>query len=620
MSRIIAQHVSKSRYAKSVLVDISFTLNDGQIVALSGENGSGKTTLLDLIAGVLPLDPDEGSIQIADGSTLGYVRQRFDTSLEDAFYDEDLFMLEKRLRALEAKMASGDHSKATLIAYDQAMNEVDAKDAYSIRHRLEEAFRGFGLADTIFERPLSTLSGGERMRIELASELVRRPDILLLDEPTNHLDVAGMRYLERWLARFSGCCLFVSHDRTFIDQVATDVARLSGGEMELIQGNYTHFLEVSERRQADLKVKISAEEKRLKHEQEVTATMLSHRKISQYHHRKRRAEKIAGELKSLKAAATSKDRRLGLSFATTEDQGDPDRVLLKIDKLSGGYEKPLFKDFSAEIKSGQRIAILGLNGCGKSTLLSILRGEIQPLSGSYRFAAGIKRGSLAQHIHFDQPFETIDSHVRLFAGSDSETGIRARLAQYGFGDVDRHKKLSVLSGGEAARVALLKLLYEKPSMLFLDEPTNHLDIYTRELLEKELSHYPGTLLFISHDRHFLNAVKTAIWGFVGDRILPFERYEDWLICLEQEEAAERVKQVKQTEEKETSRAHRRREAAQKRQEISDLEATMAALEDKIKTVEATLNELSGPDVYEEYAALLAELDHVSDRYLALLVD
>jgi len=621
MSRIIASHVSKSRFAKPVLVDVSFTLTDGQMIALTGENGSGKTTLLDLIAGVLPLDPEEGTIQIAQGSTIGYVRQRFDLTAEDAFFDEDLFLLEKRLRALEAKMADGDHSKKTLAAYDQAMSEVDALDAYGIRHRLEEAYRGFGLDETIFSRSLSTLSGGERMRIELASCLVRRPDILLLDEPTNHLDLAGMRYLENWLKKYSGCCLFVSHDRTFMDQVATDVMRLSGGSIDIVRGNYSHFLDVQAMREADLSVQISTQEKLLKREREITQTMLSHRKISQYHHRKRRAEKMAGELSRLKAAARKKDRTLGLRFATTPDDSDLDRVVLSLDHLSGGYDSPLFSGLTARIKANERIAILGPNGCGKSTLLSILSGNMAPLAGSYRFAAGIKKGSLAQHIRFDQAYATIDSEVRRFTGDDSETGIRTRLAQYGFDDTDRHKKLNVLSGGEAARVALLKLLYEKPSFLLLDEPTNHLDIYTREMLQHELARYPGTLLFISHDRHFLRHVATSIWGFVGKNILPFKRYEDWLAACDQElKRLDEEDSEQAAPTKDMNRAEKRREAALRRRTISDLEAKITSLEATIAEIEKSLDENSGPEIYEEYAKLMASLDQMTDRYLNLLVD
>ena len=615
MSRIQISHLSKSRFGKPVLSDISLTLQDGQTVALTGENGSGKTTLLDLIAGHLPLDPEEGSIHLAGGSTLGYVRQRFEQSVADAFFDETVFLLEQRLRRLEAAMAAGKHDKATLSSYDEALAEVEASDAYAMRHRLEAAFRAFGLDESVWERSLKTLSGGERMRIELATCLIREPDILLLDEPTNHLDLAGITFLEAWLKQYKGCCLFVSHDRAFMDAVATDVARLSGQAIEMVPGNYTHYKEVSAARLDALGTRIRQQEKALAHERSVTQTMLSHRKISQYHHRKRRADKIENALTQLKSAAKNRDKRLGLHLAATADEGDPDRIVLAVRDLTGGYDTPLFEPFSAELKAGRKVAVLGPNGCGKSTLFAILKGELEPLSGSYLYAPGIKRAGLKQHVRFDGDRRTVYEAVRDFAPGDSETGLRSRLAQYGFDETDRQKKLHVLSGGEAARVALLDLLYQKPGMLFLDEPTNHLDIYTREVLEEELAAYTGTVLLISHDRYFLNAVADEIWGFVGSEIRHFDSYEAWSGAAQQIKPKEPEPALTRPDKK---RPEQRRKSAERRQAIADLENRISALHAGIEALEASLTTESEPSVYEHYAALTAELDQATDDYLRLL--
>lgn len=620
MSRLFAFNVSKSRHAKRVLDGISLTLHDGQRVALTGENGSGKTTFLDILAGVLPLDPEEGSFHLANGSTLGYVRQRIDHEADHVFFDETLFLLEQRLRALEAKMAAGDHSKDILDAYDHAMREMDASDAYALRHKIEITFRELGLNETIWTRSLATLSGGERMRIELATCLVREPDILLIDEPTNHLDLSGIQWLEQWLQRYKGTCLFVSHDRAFMDAVATDVALLSGHHLEVIHGNYTRVREILAEREAALATKIRQQEREVKREFQVAQTMLSHRNIPQYHNRTRRAEKMQAELSSLKDRARRKDKTLGLRLISQGIEGDPDKIVMIVDKLSAGFASPLFEDFSADIKNGERIAVLGANGCGKSTLFSLLSGAAKPTSGRVRKDVGIRIGSLQQHISFQDENMTVYEAVRRFAGAASEAQIRSRLAQYGFDDTDRQKRLGVLSGGEAARVALLELLYEQPNFLFLDEPTNHLDIYTRELLEHELADYPGTILFISHDRYFLDAIAEHIWGFIGTTIVRFDSYEDWLRAASDDHINEPAteRSHKAVSPVNDNRQAQRQASAKRRQELADLEKRIDELEAAITEVENSITATSGPSVYEHYAALTLALEHASDRYLALM--
>ncbi len=534
MSLLTIQQVSKSYFGKLVLDQISLQLDEGERLALIGQNGAGKTTLLRLIMGIEK--PDTGSITLASRVIPGYLSQHFSNQAADELplYNPELAALEERLRHLETKMAQDTGSdcdepvrKSLYHAYDQATARFESAGGYAFRHRMQEMTAGLGLPAECLKRPLHTLSGGERMRVELARLLLRDPDLLMLDEPTNHLDFSAMEWLEHYLSAFKGSVIIVTHDRAFMNQTATATAELSQRTLRVWQGNYQKYLEqkTSETEHLDREIKNKSRE--LERQKTVKQTMLSHRNISGYHAREKVVNKMSRELDEVRQRARhlSSKQQLKFKVAGSGQRHASNRMLLEATDLVMSYNgQRLFSLDRLTLNDHEKTCLCGPNGCGKTTLLSILLGQVEAESGQITLHANTAYGHLGQHVSFKDETATLLSIV-LQQASLTETQARTLLASYGFRDVDVYKKADVLSGGERARLYLCCLLLEQPDMLFLDEPTNHLDIESREILEQALREYEGAILAVSHDRYFIENCCQSVYGFISGRAEHFDSYQ-----------------------------------------------------------------------------------------------
>ena len=506
------QHITKSYGTESVLRDVSFHLEEGEKAALIGVNGAGKTTLLRILTG--QENADGGVCSVRGGCRIGYLAQYQELEGSCTIYEEvrkarlDLLDMEQRIRAMEAEMAGvpSAENPALLQKYEETLQEYERRNGYASESEIIGVLRGLGFAESDYTRKLSSLSGGQKTRVVLARVLLEEPDILLLDEPTNHLDVSSVRWLEARLSRYPGTLLLVSHDRYFMDRLVTHVIEIERGTSLSFPGNYTAFSrKKAEKRKAALRA-WEKQDAAIRHQEAVI------RKLRQFNREKSisRAESREKQLQKTerleKPADLDADMRLDL--IPSQESGKDVCIVEGMQKRFSS--DPLFRDLHFMIRRGERIGLIGDNGTGKSTILKILGGELKPDAGQIRFGSRVQTG------YYDQEQQLLHENKTLFDEiSDSypdrtQTEIRNMLAAFLFTGDDAFKQISALSGGERARVTLAKLMLSGANFLLLDEPTNHLDIESREILEDALCRFTGTILFVSHDRYFINRTATRI--------------------------------------------------------------------------------------------------------------
>ncbi|HHU07943.1 MAG TPA: ABC-F family ATP-binding cassette domain-containing protein [Clostridiaceae bacterium] len=637
MSILTLENIHKTYFGKRVLDGLSLSLDFGDRLVLTGANGTGKSTLLKIISGQEEPDTDIGLLNLASGTVIGYLPQQLSsepdpakTCLSHQRYD-DLML---QMRSLEEDMAEHPEQFAELsTAYDQTIRSFEALGGYGFQADLLAALYGLGLSDQILRRPLNTLSGGERMRSALAHIIVSRPDLLLLDEPTNHLDIDGIEWLEEWLSSFSGTVIVISHDRSFMDNIATHTALLSQGKMTVRAGNYSEFKETEAMIHFSRERELKKLQETLKHEQKVTQTMFSHRKMNQYHSREKRVAKLSRQINEVEKNLVSEQTRVKFSFQSDPERKTRSGCLIQAEDISLSYDdNTLFSGFSSSIFPQDRIMITGPNGCGKTSLLNIMVGSLRPSSGRVEINSRAKIGYMGQLLQFNSEVNTLLTEVRQADPGLTEGQGRDLLAGYGFREIDVFKRIQVLSGGERARLYLCKLLLQKPDLLLLDEPTNHLDIASREILEQALLDYDGALLSVSHDRYFIDKTARKIWGFIGVQVQEYNSYQSWRGMVragkanisvptqsEQSEIAEKENNSgrKNTDTKQIA-AEKRKKAAEQRQIIQTLEAIIHEQEAEIKSMEASFAEDTPAVVYEQYADLIQELEENTTSYLELL--
>ncbi|HHV41814.1 MAG TPA: ABC-F family ATP-binding cassette domain-containing protein [Clostridiaceae bacterium] len=637
MSILTIENIQKTYFGKKVLDGLSLSLDFGDRLALTGENGSGKSTLLKIISGLET--PDRGLVQLASGTVTGYLPQRLelepdpDTNcLTHPAYDETV----KLMRELEQKMATNPERLSQLSTeYSYAVAEFEALGGYSFRPKLLEALNGLGLSTDVVNRPLISLSGGERMRSALAHIIIRRPDFLLLDEPTNHLDIDGIEWLEAWLKSFSGTVIVISHDRSFLDNIATHTALIAGGKLTKRNGNYSHFKKVEEATLFSRTRELKSLKQALDHEREVAQTMLSHRKMNQYHSRERKADKLEKQIEEIESGLVQHRTTATFTFRGASEIKTGRELILEAEDISLSYgSKTLFTAFKGRIMADDRVLICGPNGCGKSSLLNIIGGDLEPSGGVISFNPRFKIGYMGQLLHFRAEDNTLIDEVRQEEPQLTEGQIRDLLARYGFRDIEVFKQVAVLSGGEKARLFLCKILLQRPDILFLDEPTNHLDITSREILERALLDFDGAILAVSHDRYFVDKIATKIWGFIGTEVREYSSYSSWRGMARADRGRELIDNnlINKSARREfiddegvagqsgckRDRAVVRRRSAAKRQRLGELETVIAELEQEIAELEASFTKESSPLIYENYAVLLQELDKSTTDYLELL--
>ncbi|MDD6137375.1 MAG: ABC-F family ATP-binding cassette domain-containing protein [Lachnospiraceae bacterium] len=520
---LACQNISKSFGVDQILSDVSFHIEDREKMAIVGINGSGKTTLLRIIMG--EETADSGQVVISKDRTIGYLSQHQDISFDNTVYAEMLLTkqpiidCEEQMRSLEADMkhCSGEQLDKIMDTYNRLSAYFDRENGYAYRSEISGVLKGLGFNKDDYDRHINTLSGGQKMRIALGRLLLTRPDLIILDEPTNHLDMESVKWLEGFLSAYQGSVIIVSHDRYFIDRIATKVVELDQTKATVYNGNYTYYANKRAEIRANMMKAYLNQQQDIKH-QEAVITKLKQfnreKSIKRAESREKMLDKI--ELLEKPTEAASKMR---LTLSPSVESGN-DVLTVKDLKKSFGANV-LFDNLDLEIKRGEHVALIGGNGTGKTTILKIINHIVSKDSGSVMLGSRVKIG------YYDQEHQVLSLHKTIFEEiSDAypdltNTKIRSVLAAFLFTGDDVFKKIGDLSGGERGRVSLAKLMLSPANFLILDEPTNHLDIHSKEILEYALREYTGTLLIVSHDRYFINTVATRIFELRDKKLYNF---------------------------------------------------------------------------------------------------
>ena len=605
---------------KKILNGLSFQVDSGERVGLLGKNGAGKTTLFRMLTG--ELEPDEGEVQLGAGRRVGLISQipvypagyTVEDVLRSAF--ARMYRMKDEMDALALAMEQGAADEATLRRYGELNARFEGLGGWDTDTAVNKVAGGLSIPQAMRQRGFDCLSGGEKTRVNLGRLILEDTDILLLDEPTNHLDLQATEWLEEYLRKFRGTVVTISHDRYFLDRTVTRIIEIQDGKAEFYSGNYSFYAIEKERRYQERMKQYLKEQAKIQQLEKAAEQMhlwafmgndaLHKRAFSM----EKRIERMRTTEKPTKA------RKLEARFQSREFKGDE---VLQIKGLTKSFdEKHLFSEVYLRCEGGERIALLGENGTGKTTLLNILTGSEKPDSGSVRLGPSVKAAYLPQVIHFDHPERSI-LDTMLYELDITPQSARNRLAAYQFTGEDVFKKVSVLSGGELSRLRLCMLMDESINLLILDEPTNHLDIDSREWLEEAVEAFDGTLLFVSHDRYFINRFATRVWelenGTVSDYPMGFTQYRQ---AKEEEHAAASAAAAVPAPPKKTgSRGNRAQQAAKKQlticeTAISRLEAELTRLDGEMEQAACDAERLN--ELYRQRQAVETELEREMTRW------
>ncbi|NSK13789.1 ABC-F family ATP-binding cassette domain-containing protein [Dorea phocaeensis] len=534
---VLACHgITKAFGENTIVTDGSFHIEDHEKVALVGPNGAGKSTLLKMIVG--ELSPDHGDVILTKGKTLGYLAQHQDMSGSATIYEEvrlakaDLIEMECQIRSIEQELPSleGETLSARLETYNRLMAEFERQNGYAYESEITGVLKGLGFTEDDFSKPVSTLSGGQKTRVSLGKLLLTKPDILLLDEPTNHLDLTSIAWLETYLLNYQGAVLIVSHDRYFLNRVVTKVLEIELGQLSTYLGNYATYAEKKQQvREARLKEYLKQQQE-IKHQEAVIEKLRSfnrEKSIRRAESREKMLEKMTPVEKPMEV-----NTQIQLTLEPSCISGND---VLKVEHLSKSFpNQTLFQDISFEIKRGEHVAIIGDNGTGKTTLLKILNEVLPADGGTFILGTNVHIGYYDQEHHVLNMEKTIFDEISDAYPSLTSTRIRNMLAAFLFTGDDVFKRIKDLSGGERGRVSLAKLMLSEANFLILDEPTNHLDITSKEILEKALNDYTGTILYVSHDRYFINQTATRILDLVNQTFINYIGNYDYYLEKKEE--------------------------------------------------------------------------------------
>ena len=603
----------------NILDGITFQVETGERVGLLGRNGAGKSTLFRILTG--ELEPDEGEVVVAKNSRLGLISQipvypagyTVEDVLHTAFSRHQA--LADEMERLAAAMADGDSSEATLRRYGELAAKFEGIGGYDMDTAVSKVAGGLSIPPEMRAQLFESLSGGEKTRVNLGRLILEDTDVLLLDEPTNHLDLHAVERLEGYVRRFRGTVVAISHDRYFLDRTINRVIEVLDGKAEFYSGNYTFYAIEKERRYQEKLKQYEKEQAKIKQLQEAAdklhlwAFMGNDKLHKRAFSMERRIERIRQTEKPTKAKALTN------RFGEKEFQGDEVLHVKDVEKSFGG--RRLFHGLDLRVEGGERIALIGDNGTGKSTLLKILMGEEEPDGGRVKFGPTVRIAYLPQIIHFDNPQRSLVDTMLFSKHGITTQAARDRLGAFNFRGEDVFKSVSVLSGGEQSRLRLCMLMDEEINLLVLDEPTNHLDIASREWIEEAVEAYEGTLLFVSHDRYFINRFATRIWelenGVITDYPVPFGRYRE----IKERERQLQSQQPHRREKKPPKSAPKGGRAQQSaRKQLTICEKELEKLEAELKAAEAEL-EATACD-YERYSAAYAKKEELDARLLELM--
>lgn len=634
MPLLTLNNITMNYGQRRILDGVSFRVNKGDRIAFIGDNGAGKSTLFKIIKGVLT--PDDGEVILHGNTIAGYLSQNMDEQdLSGAsLKPSNLIDLEMRIDEVSGRISRASEKREDTSELVEELSSLQARyeaaGGYDYEYRLKDALAGLGLNGIHGRDDFSDLSGGEKMRVCLARLIVDRPDVLLLDEPTNHLDMEAVEWLEKFLASYGGAVFVITHDRHFIDQVATKVIELDGGHITEYKGGYTDYKEQKEHFIKSQSLVTKALEEELAHQLDVKQTMLSHRNISGYHQREKMVAKLEDKLEEARSRLPSGYAKMSFTAQPLERTGRSDRIILQAKDLAMRFEDSdtnLFDALSFEITADEKLFLAGPNGCGKTTLLKLLSGhageKLSGSSGTVLIGSAQSMGYMEQFVPFDD--EDLSCFDELVSRSDiGTTEARSLLARFGFRGDDAFKKISMLSGGERSRLYLCCLLKENPDILFLDEPTNHLDINSREILEDAIKEYSGAVVCVSHDRFFIDKCADKILGFKDKKACLYDSYYFYRKAVQTENAVTENVSVPVQENENTvrnaNRAQERKEAAKRRQRIADIEKETSKLETEQKELEAKFGGSCSSDDLKRYEENANRLTALYDEYFALNED
>ena len=627
MIDISVSNLSKEfEVGKKILDGLTFQVDQGERVGLLGKNGAGKTTLFKILTG--ELDWDEGEVHVAPGKGVGLISQI--PVYPPAYTVEDVLQTAfDRLHAMEAEMArlaeqmGADADPALLRRYDALTAAFEAGGGYDTQTELNKVCNGLEISQDMRGQLFSSLSGGEKTRVNLARLILEDTDILLLDEPTNHLDLRATEWLEEYLDRYKGTVLAISHDRWFLDRVVRRVIEIHDGKAEFYAGNYSFYVEEKERRYEEKLKQYEKEQAKLEQLQEAADKLhlwafMGNDKLH------KRAFSIEKRMERIRTTdKPTKERRLDIKFGESEFRGDEVLTIKELQKSFDG--RTLFDHVNLEVIGGERIALLGDNGTGKSTLLKILLGEEEPDSGKLRMGPTVKVGYLPQIIRFSHPERNLVDTMIYDQDCSTQTA-RNRLAAFNFRGEDVFKPVSALSGGEQSRLRLCMLMDEKINLLILDEPTNHLDVASREWIEEAVESYEGNLLFVSHDRYFINRFATRIWMLENGQIIDFRgTFEEYRAAQERKRLQAAVPVKAEPEKPKKEKPRRPGGTKELEKQVAAAERAVAKAEERqyeltLKAEEVASNYLELQKVYDEQKALEEEIAALYTKWETLAAE
>ncbi len=622
------QGISKSFGEKVILEDASFHIEEREKAALIGNNGAGKTTLLRII--MEEIHADAGQVVLAKDKRIGYLAQYQDVQGHLSVYEELLSTkqyiidMEERLRAMEVQMknASGEELDRLMNSYTRLTHEFELENGYAYKSELMGVLNGLGFTEEDFTKQVATLSGGQKTRVALGKLLISKPDILLLDEPTNHLDMESIAWLETYLLNYPGAVFIVSHDRYFLDKVVTKVIEIDAGQVRMYAGNYSAYAEKkAQLRDAQYKAYLN-QQREIKHQEAVIVKLKSFNREKSIKRAESR-EKMLNKIQRIdKPIEVQSQMRLSLEPRVVSGND-----VLTVEDLAKSFpQQKLFSNISFQIKRGERVALIGNNGTGKTTMLKILNGLLDADAGSFSLGAKVQIGYYDQEHHVLHAEKTIFEEISDTYPTLTETQIRNMLAAFLFTGDDVFKVISSLSGGERGRVSLAKLMLSEANFLILDEPTNHLDIASKEILEEALNSYTGTVLYVSHDRYFINQTATRILDLTNQSVVNYIGDYDYYLEKKEEltekyaptalEATEEAKEETPSEGKLTWQQQKEEQARKRKQEneLKKVEKRIEELETRDKEIDDTL---VLPDVCTNVGRC-AELSREKDKIQAEL--
>ena len=635
---LACQGICKSFGEKEILKDASFHIEEREKVALIGNNGAGKTTLLRII--MEEFSADSGNVILAKDKRMGYLAQYQDIYGQRTIYEEllttkqHILDMEERMRSIELEMkhVQGEELEQLMNTYTRLTHEFELENGYAYKSELTGILKGLGFGEEDFEKPIETLSGGQKTRVALGKLLISRPDILLLDEPTNHLDMESIAWLETYLLNYPGAVFIVSHDRYFLDKVVTKVVEIEAGQVISFQGNYSSYAEKkAQLRDAQYKAYLN-QQREIKHQEAVIVKLKSFNREKSIRRAESR-EKMLDKIQRLdKPVEIQTHMRLSLEPRTVSGND-----VLTVEELSKSFPgQTLFTNISFQIKRGERIALIGNNGTGKTTMLKILNSILPADSGSFSLGSKVQIGYYDQEHHVLHSEKTIFQEISDTYPTLTETEIRNMLAAFLFTGDDVFKEISALSGGERGRVALAKLMLSEANFLILDEPTNHLDIASKEILEEALNSYTGTVLYVSHDRYFINQTATrildltnqAVVNYIGDYDYYLEKKEELTEKYAPVQQAAAVPEIPETisDNKLTWQQQKEEQARRRKQEnkLKKTEARIEELENRDKEIDDTLvlpdvctNVGRCAELSREKEAIQAELEELYEKWETL---